>query len=375
KAKSRLTQEAHEAIRPTNITVDSSRLTVDSNDHKKLYDLIWKRMVVCQMAEAVVAETAVDIEAVPVIANEVKQSDSGQSQNKRAYSLEKLENDKVEIASSTSSPRNDKTYLLRANGQKVKFDGWYKVYDKLPITEQILPDLKDGEDLDLKKINTEQKFTEPPARYSEATLIRDLEKHDIGRPSTYAPTISTLYERAYIEKLENKKIGPTPVGTTAVDFLVKYFDEIVDLEFTAGMENELDKIAQGETKMVKIMEDFWGPFEKKVEKVAQEGEKMKVEAEETGEACEKCGKPMVIRYGRFGKFMACSGFPDCKNTKTMAAPTGMVCPDDGGEIVTKRTKRGKTFWGCANYPTCKYASWTKPELPVTLPAENNSSKN
>ena len=326
KAKSRLAQEAHEAIRPTNISVSSDKLQVSSDDHKKLYELIWRRMIVCQMAEAVVAETSVDVEA-----------------------------------------RGNKTYLLRANGQKVKFDGWYKVYDKLPITEQLLPGLVEGEELDAKKINSEQKFTEPPARYTEATLIRDLEKNDIGRPSTYAPTISTLYERAYIEKLENKKIGPTPVAKTAVDFLVKYFPEIVDLKFTAEMEEQLDKIAQGEAKFVPIMEAFWGPFEKKVGEVGEEGEKMKVEVEETGEACEKCGKPMVIRYGRFGKFMACSGFPDCKNTKTMAAPTGMVCPDDGGEIIIKRTKRGRSFWGCANYPKCKYASWTKPELPVTAP--------
>ncbi len=366
KAKSRLAQEAHEAIRPTNITVDSSRLTVDSSDHRKLYDLIWKRMVVCQMAEAVVAETSVDIEARgPVSSFPPVGARSGSSSDQ-------ISNDQSELraAGSPSSAVTPHTYLLRANGQKVKFDGWYKVYEKAPITEQILPDLKDGEDLDLKKVNSEQKFTEPPARYTEATLIRDLEKHDIGRPSTYAPTISTLYERVYIEKLESKKIGPTPVGETVIDFLEKYFAEIIDLKFTAKMEEDLDKIAQGEEKMARVMEDFWGPFDKKVEKVLEEAGKMKVAVEETGEACEKCGKPMVIRYGRFGKFMACSGFPDCKNTKTMAAPTGMVCPDDGGEIVTKKTKRGKTFWGCVNYPKCKWASWTKPDLPVTQPASS-----
>ncbi len=326
KVKSRLAQEAHEAIRPTNVGATADKLNLEA-DHAKLYELIWRRMVVCQMAEAVVAETSVDVEA-----------------------------------------KGEKTYLLRANGQKVKFDGWYKVYEKAPITEQILPDLKDGEASDLKKINSEQKFTEPPPRYTEATLIRDLEKHDIGRPSTYAPTISTLYERVYIEKLESKKIGPTPVGTTVIDFLEKYFPEIIDLTFTAKMEEDLDKIAQGEEKMTHVMEGFWGPFDAKVEKVLEEAGKMKVEVEETGEICEKCGKPMVVRYGRFGKFMACSGFPECKNTKTMAAPTGLICPDDDGEIVTKKTKRGKTFWGCANYPKCKWASWTKPDLPSTQPS-------
>lgn len=314
KAKSRLAQEAHEAIRPTNINVEPDKL---SADHKKLYDLIWKRMLVCQMAEAVVEETSVDISA-------------------------------------------DK-YLLRANGQRIKFPGWYKVYDKPQIKEQILPKLNVGEDLDLVKVNSEQKFTEPPARFSEATLIKELEKHDIGRPSTYAPTISTLYERVYIEKTENRRIAPTPIGKTAVDFLVQYFPNIVDLEFTAKMENSLDKIAQGEEKMAPVMEEFWGPFEKQVEKVGQEAEKMKVEVEKTDVVCDKCGKPMVIRYGRFGKFLACSGFPDCKNTKPLVEDTGMVCPDDGGKVITRKTKRGKTFWGCSNYPKCKWASWTKPK--------------
>lgn len=333
KAKSRLAQEAHEAIRPTNITVDSSQLTVDSNDHRKIYDLIWRRMVVCQMAEAIVAETTVDVEA--------KQSER-------------------EIASS-ETPRNDSAYTLRATGQKVKFDGWYKVYEKPPVKDQVLPDLKDGEDLKLIKVNSEQKFTEPPSRYTEATLIRDLEKNDIGRPSTYAPTISTLYERVYIEKLEDKKIGPTPVAKTAADFLVKHFPDIVDLRFTAKMEDDLDKIAQGKQDWVLAMSEFWGPFSKQIEKVTDEAEKMKVEVEETDIKCEKCGKPMVVRYGRFGKFLACSGFPECKNTKTLAEPTGLTCPDDGGEIVQKRTKKGRMFWGCANWPKCKFASWTKPE--------------
>lgn len=319
KAKSRLAQEAHEAIRPTNIGTIADNSKVDA-EHKKLYELIWKRTVVCQMSEAVVAETTIDVEAT----------------------------------------YKDKQYLLRASGQKVKFDGWYRVYGKAPIKEQELPDLAADEKVDLVKVNSVQKFTEPPPRYSEATLIRDLEKNDIGRPSTYAPTISTLYERAYIERLEEKKIGPTPIGTTTVDFLVKYFPSIVDLKFTAQMEGDLDEIAKGNKKMVPVMEEFWKPFNEKVEKVGEEAEKMKVQAEESGENCDKCGKPMVIRYGRFGKFMACSGFPDCKNVKSLNAPTGLVCPDDGGEVVQRRTRKGRTFWGCGNYPKCKWASWTKP---------------
>lgn len=328
KVKSRLAQEAHEAIRPTNISVDSSQLTVNSGDEKKLYDLIWKRMVVCQMAEAVVDETAVDVEAVKV----------------------------------KSQSEESKSYLLRANGQKIKFDGWYRVYAKAPITEQILPDLIKDEPLDFKNINPQQKFTEAPSRYSEATLIRDLEKNGIGRPSTYAPTISTLYDRFYIERLENKKIGPTPVGKTTIEFLEKYFGDIIDYSFTAEMEDDLDRIALGECEMPETMNKFWKPFEEKVEKVAEEADKMKVDVETTDEKCEKCGKPMVIRYGRYGKFMACSGFPDCKNTKALAHETGIVCPNDGGQVAMKRTRRGRPFWGCSNWPKCNFASWTKPSF-------------
>lgn len=316
KVKSRLAQEAHEAIRPTHI----DRVSIEGTaDEKKLYDLIWKRMVVCQMAEAVVDETAVDVKA------------DGKSE-----------------------------YMLRANGQQIKFDGWYKVYAKAPITEQVLPKLDQGEALDFKNINPQQKFTEPPARYSEATLIRDLEKHGIGRPSTYAPTISTLYDRLYIERLENKKIGPTPIGKTTMEFLEKYFDDIIDYSFTAEMEDNLDKIAQGEEEMPPVMKKFWDPFEEKVDKVMEEADKMKVEAETTDEVCDKCGKPMVVRYGRYGKFLACSGFPDCKNTKALVEDTGIVCPNDGGQVVMKRTRRGRPFWGCENWPKCKFASWTKP---------------
>lgn len=279
-------------------------------------------MVVCQMAEAVVNETTIDIEA-----------------------------------------KGEKTYQLRASGQQVKFEGWYKVYEKLPIKEQIMPKLIKDEILNLIEVKPTQKFTEPPARYTEATLIRDLEKHGIGRPSTYAPTISTLYDRFYIEKLEQKKIGPTPIGKTTVDFLVKYFPDIFDLSFTAEMEDDLDEIAQGNKKFAPVMKKFWEPFDKKVDQVLEEAEKVKVVAEETDEKCDVCGKPMVVRYGRFGKFLACSGFPDCKNTKAIVEDTGMKCPDcKTGDVIIKKTRRGKRFWGCSNYPKCKFASWTKPKL-------------
>lgn len=318
KARSKLAQEAHEAIRPTDIKVHSSQLTVHS-DEKKLYDLIWRRTVVCQMAEAVVAETNLLV--------------LGQGKKK---------------------------YIAKASGQKVKFDGWYRVYDKLPIKEQELPELKADDPLTLKNLEKQQKFTEPPSRFTEATLIRQLEKNDIGRPSTYAPIISTLYERTYVEKQEGK-IVPTPVGKTTVDFLVANFSEVVDVAFTAQMENNLDLIAQGQKTLPASLENFWEPFEKQVKKVAEEAEKMKIEVEETDQKCEKCGKNMVIRYGRFGKFLACSGFPDCKNTKPLVEETGLTCPEDGGKIVMRKTRRGKTFWGCSNWPNCKFASWHKPK--------------
>ena len=319
KARSRLAQEAHEAIRPTDISKTADKLQLTA-DHQKLYDLIWKRTVVCQMAEAIVAETGLLV--------------LGQGKKK---------------------------YIAKASGQKVKFDGWYKVYDKMPIKEQTLPDLAENDSLDLKNLNKLQKFTEPPPRFTEATLIRELEKNDIGRPSTYAPIISTLYERTYIERQEGAKIVPTPVGKTTVDFLVANFPGVVDVTFTAQMENNLDLIAQGQKTLPASLENFWEPFEKQVEKVAEEAEKMKIEVEETDQKCEKCGKMMVIRYGRFGKFLACSGFPDCKNTKPLVAETGLTCLEDGGNIVMRKTRKGKTFWGCSNWPECKYASWTKPK--------------
>lgn len=366
KVKSKLAQEAHEAIRPTNIEMTSDKLPAANNDLRKLYDLIWRRMAASQMSEAVVAETAVDVLATsqpregPVSSSPPASARFDKKSNTDSESVSELR--AVGIPSRTATLMS---YLFRASGQKIKFDGWYKVYEKPPIKEQVLPQLSKDDELDQKDIKAEQKFTEPPPRYTEATLIRDLEKNGIGRPSTYAPTISTLYDRAYIERMEGKKIAPTPVGKTTVDFLAKHFENIIDYSFTAGMEDDLDQIAQGKKDMVSTMETFWGPFEKQVEKVEEEAEKMKVEVEETDIKCDICGRPMVIRYGRYGKFLACSGFPNCKNTKALAQDTGIVCPDDGGKVVMKRTKKGKSFWGCENYPACNYASWTKPKIGKT----------
>ena len=365
KVKSRLAQEAHEAIRPTNIKVNSSQLTVHSSDHRKLYDLIWKRMVACQAAEAVVSETVVDVMAtatgpVTTFPSASAEASAGRPASDNSAALP-LEAQRSGVGSPTSRATRDfPTYLLRATGQKIQFDGWYKVYEKPPVKEQVLPELLADELINLIKVESLQKFTEPLPRFTEATLIKELEKYGIGRPSTYAPTISTLYERIYIERVDGRKIAPTPIGKATVDFLVSNFGEIVDFSFTAEMEDNLDQIALGKRQMPNTMEKFWQPFEKQVLKVTEKAEKVKIEVEETDEKCDKCGKIMVIRYGKFGKFLACSGFPDCKNTKTLAEPTGLTCPRCGGKIVVKRTKRGKSFWGCENYPKCKYASWTKP---------------
>ncbi|MBI4039768.1 type I DNA topoisomerase [Candidatus Daviesbacteria bacterium] len=327
KTKSKVAQEAHEAIRPTNLNVLSDQLKTMggmTRDHIRLYDLIWKRSLACQMNEAVMDQTTVDVGA--------------------------------------------SAYTLRASGSVIKFDGWLKIYgvDKaLPEEEedetkaQALPVLKEGEDLDLLDLKDEQHFTEPPPRYNEASLIKKLEELGIGRPSTYAPIISTIQERFYVERKE-RRFYPTPVGIAVTDFLVKNFPDIVDYTFTSQMEDELDEIARGERKWQPTIAEFYKPFEKKVE--ATEGiAKVKIEAEQVDKKCPDCGKPLQVKYGRFGKFLACTGFPDCKYTESFEQLINAKCPQDGGDIVVRKTRRGKPFYGCKNWPNCKYASWTKPK--------------
>ncbi|MBI2019424.1 type I DNA topoisomerase [Candidatus Daviesbacteria bacterium] len=330
KAKSRNAQEAHEAIRPTNVSLQATGIREQgglNKDHARLYDLIWKRFVACQMNEAVMDQTTVDISAG--------------------------------------------SYILRATGSVVKFDGWLKLYGKdteedLPAgrqeeeRKQILPELSEEELLKLVQLLPTQHFTEPPPRYNEASLIKKLEELGIGRPSTYAPILSTIQERFYVEKQERKFI-PTPLGITVTDFLVSNFADIVDYEFTAKMEDELDEIARGERQWQPTIQEFYTPFSKKLEETKETAKKVKMEVQLAGKKCPDCGKELIIRIGRFGKFLACSGFPDCKHTESMEEKINAVCPDDGGEIVVRRTKKGKTFYGCKNWPVCKYASWTKPK--------------
>ena len=330
KIKSKVAQEAHEAIRPTNVGVTCEQVnkgTSAGNDGKKLYDLIWRRFVSCQMAEAVYDETRVSVNA-------------------------------------------DK-YILTASGQITKFEGWRAVYGggkseqaKSEEGEQTLPDVEKGDSLEKIKVLSEQKFTQPPARYNEALLIKTLEKLGIGRPSTYAPTISTIQDRQYINKDEGKFV-PTSVGIAVNDFLMKYFSDVFDYQFTARMEDSLDKIAEGERKWVPVIREFWDPFSKKLEGVEEKAERVKVEVELTGNKCPKCSEGMqVIRLGRFGKFLSCSRFPDCDWKETYVEKIDMKCPDcKEGDVIVRKTRKGRSFYGCSRYPACKWASWKKPTSP------------
>lgn len=345
KTKSKMAQEAHEAIRPTNINLTPDQLKKYQGlgrDHTRLYDLIWKRMLASQMAEAVLDNTTVEVEGVGKV---------------------------------------DK-YQLRATGSLIKFDGWLKLYgvsDKEKVKsqkekteedrseeneqEKILPELVEGEDLKLLEVLPGQHFTEPPPRFNEASLIKKLEELGIGRPSTYAAIISTIIDRFYVERVERKLI-PTELGIAVNKFLVKYFPGIVDYDFTASMETELDEIAQGERDWRETLGKFYSPFEKTVEDTENTAQKINIEPELSDRKCPDCGSNLVVRFGRFGKFLACSRFPECKHTENLEEKVETPCPKCGGEIVLKRTKKGKPFYGCKNYPRCKYASWSKPEVSI-----------
>src|SRR3989339_160680 len=317
--KSKLAQEAHEAIRPTNVSNDPEKIKSYLNDNQyKLYNLIWRRAVASQMPEAVLTSTAIDI----------------------AAEKNNLEDE----------------YTFRANGLVVKFDGFLKVYGT--NQETILPAFSLEEVLQLIGLTPAQHFTEPPSRYSDASLVKALEEYGIGRPSTYAPTISTIIERGYVEKIENRRLKPTDIAFVVNKVLEEHFPQIVDYQFTAKMENNLDEIAEGKKEWVPVISDFYGPFKENLEKKYKEIKKVE---EETDEKCEKCGAPMVIKMGRFGKFIACSGFPECKNIKPIVKSTDIPCPQcKKGEIVEKKSKRGRIFFACNQYPDCKFALWSRP---------------
>jgi DNA topoisomerase I len=340
KSKSKNAQEAHEAIRPTDMKTSADQvkdMEGFSKDHGRLYDLIWKRMISSQMNEAVFKQTSVDVSA--------------------------------------------DSYTFRASGSVIEFDGWLKVYGVKELEEedeegkkkQVLPELTQGELLKLLGLDPQQHFTEPPPRYTEASLIKKLEELGIGRPSTYAPILSTIQDRYYVERIE-RKFKPSSLGLSVNDFLMKYFSDVFDYNFTAQMEDALDEISRGEREWKATIGTFYKPFEEKLVKTEGEAEKVQIEVEKVDRQCPKCGKDLIIRYGRFGKFLACSGFPDCKHTEAIEEKVNAKCPDDGGDIVVRKTKKGKVFYGCKNWPECKYASWTKPKGADSEPAVDNPSK-
>ncbi len=326
KTKSKTAQEAHEAIRPTYPakTPDDVKIKykLDSQQHR-LYDLIWRRFMACQMAEARFDATKVEVEA------------------KKAKGSK---------------------YIFKATGQTMKFDGFLKVYP-MKFEETELPPLEKNEALDLKELIPSQHFTQPPPRYSEATLVKILEKEGIGRPSTYAPILDTIQKRNYVEKDEKKKFKPTEIGVLVNNLLVKHFPKIVDIKFTAAMEEDLDEIAEGKEDWVKTLHSFYTPFEKNLKQKETEVEKKDL-TEKTEKLCPKCKSPVIIRWGRFGKFYACSQYPKCNFTENLPKPSlGIQCPKcKKGEIVEKKSKRGKVFYGCNKWPKCDFALWDKPVM-------------
>ena len=329
KTKSKGAQEAHEAIRPAYPDQTPEMALADkdlSRPQAKLYELIWQRFVASQMAPAVFDSVSVD------------------------------------IAAAGNSGTN---YGFKSNGQTLKFDGYLKVYPSK--FEQVeLPAMETGAPLEFIKLNVDQHFTKPPARYNEATLIKALEEQGIGRPSTYAPTISTIQTRNYIEKDEKKSLKPTEIGLMVNDLLVAHFPQIVDIGFTAKMEEEFDEIAEGRAEWMKVLREFYDPFIKNLEEKYQEVEKKNKTPETTDKLCPKCGANLVIKMGRFGKFLACPKFPECKHAEPLAPEkpafaAEIPCPKCGaGHIVEKRTKKHKIFYGCSAYPACDFALWDKP---------------
>jgi DNA topoisomerase-1 len=264
----------------------------------------------------------------------------------------------------------DTPYVFRAHGLTKKFEGFLKVW-RQQTKEEILPELAKGDDIALKELLPERHETQPPPRFSEATLVKTLEEHGIGRPSTYAPIMSTIQDRGYVEKDEQRRFFPTEVGTLVNDLLVEHFPSIVDVQFTAGMEEDLDNIAEGKKEWAPVIAAFYGPFSKTLEAKEKELKKSDIKKDTpTDKACPVCGKPVVIKLGRFGKFYACSGFPECKHTENFVETINMKCPlCSEGDVVIKRTKRRRMFYGCSRYPDCTFASWKDPREAEKVEAE------
>lgn len=331
-------QEAHEAIRPTyaNRAPESLRGELDG-PRLKLYTLIWQRFIASQMTSAVFDATSVEIRAL----NKLSARPSARIKDSGAL-----------------VSAND--YTFKATGQILLFDGFLKAYP-MKFSETQMPPLLEKEEVDMIKISPTQHFTEPPARYNEASLIKALELHGIGRPSTYAPTLSTIQDRNYIIKNDQRRFAPTEMGFIVNDVLVKNFPQIVDINFTAKMEKELDEVAEGKDTWQRTCKDFYKPFAENLKEKYKEVEKKNLDIK-TDKICPKCGKPMVEKMGRFGRFYACKGFPDCKHTESLESLSlNVMCPKcKTGKMTVKKSKRGKIFYGCNTYPACDFALWDKP---------------
>ncbi len=327
-------QEAHEAIRPTKVARTPAVLKSSlSRDQYRLYKLIWQRFLGSQMAAAIYDTLRVDVLAV------------GTSHR----------------------------YDFRATGISIRFAGFLRVYrpvavesDKREEESAEIPTLQANEALVLQKLLPEQSFTKPPPRYTEATLVRALEEHGVGRPSTYAPTLSTIVNRGYVTR-EDRKLFPTEIGVTVNDLLVKYFSDVLDIGFTARMENSLDLIATGDSEWIPVLSEFWVPFSVDLERATIDMPKIERRPEFLGRDCPQCGKELIARLGRFGKFVGCSGYPECKHTEPLLERIGVDCPDCKSGLVQRRTKKGRTFYGCVTYPQCEWTSWARP-LVATCPA-------
>ncbi len=316
-------QDGHEAIRPTMIDLTPAAVKDSlTSDQYKLYKLIWERFIACQMAECVHKTTQADI--------------------------------------------NAGGYLFKASGYRVDFDGYTVLYVESSDSgeeekESELPPLEKDMPLKVKEMVPNQHFTQPPARYTEASLIKAMEEYGIGRPSTYAATISTITSRGYVKR-EGKTLFPTELGEVTTQLMEERFPKIVNVKFTAQMEQDLDTVEEGTRGWVELLTEFYGDFDKtlKAAKEEMKGVKIELEEDKTDLICEKCGKPMVVKFGRYGRFIACSGYPDCKNIVKMISKIGVACPKCGGDVIVKKTKKGREFYGCSNYPNCDFVSWNQP---------------
>lgn len=331
KTKSKGAQEAHEAIRPTDISRSPDFLKNSLNDQQwKLYDLIWRRACATQMAQSESQSTTILFDI---------------------------------------SGTDSKTYSYKAVGSIIVFDGFLAVYPE-QLKDRLLPELKEGQEVDVQKITPVQHFTEPPPRFNDASLVKALEEHGIGRPSTYAPTISTIESRGYVERLDRRRFSPTDIGEVVNDVLVEHFPQIVDYAFTAEMEEKLDAVAEGNVKWQPVIGEFYHPFHENLEKKTEEVKRADVMTEETDRTCPDCSKPIIIRVGRYGKFYGCSGYPDCKFTEPLEGekkakaepkPVGVSCEKcTDGQIVERKSRRGKIFYGCSTFPACDNAMWGMP---------------